>query len=171
MPRHKPKDYPERRCENCEAMYKPRSHNQRVCSTVCRDEFSYDAYKRPSYLKKRTSDKPLRASYKKEWEKRHPDQEYTKEVVKLWHAAKARASVSGIDFTIEVYDLAIPEECPILRVPLEKGTRYAPSLDRIDSSKGYIRDNIWVISKLANRIKTDATLEELKGFAEWVQKL
>ena len=36
------------------------------------------------------------------------------------------------------------------------------SLDRIDSSKGYVKDNIWVISHKANSIKNNATLTELK---------
>jgi hypothetical protein len=37
-----------------------------------------------------------------------------------------------------------------------------PSLDRIDSSLGYVKGNVWVISWRANHIKTDATLDELR---------
>lgn len=32
----------------------------------------------------------------------------------------------------------------------------------IDSSKGYIKGNVWVVSKRANTIKNNATLEELE---------
>jgi hypothetical protein len=35
-------------------------------------------------------------------------------------------------------------------------------VDRIDPNRGYIADNIWVISWKANRMKSNATLEELK---------
>lgn len=50
------------------------------------------------------------------------------------------------------------------------GTETAPSLDRIDSSKGYISGNVKVISKRANAIKNDATLEELLLIVEYVKK-
>jgi len=50
-------------------------------------------------------------------------------------------------------------------------TEYAPSLDRIDSRKGYTKDNIQVISNKANILKNDATLSELKMFAKWIQSL
>ena len=50
----------------------------------------------------------------------------------------------------------------------------SPSLDRIDSSKGYTPDNVWVISRRANIIKHDATLEELllisKNLGEYLNK-
>ncbi len=42
----------------------------------------------------------------------------------------------------------------------------SPSLDRIDSTKGYTKGNIWVISNRANTLKNDATLSELKLLVE-----
>ena len=47
-------------------------------------------------------------------------------------------------------------------------TNYAPSLDRIDSSKGYIVGNISVISLRANMLKNNATLNELKMIVKWL---
>ena len=38
----------------------------------------------------------------------------------------------------------------------------SPSLDRIVSSLGYVKGNIRVISYKANRVKSNATLEELR---------
>jgi hypothetical protein len=39
----------------------------------------------------------------------------------------------------------------------------SPSLDRIDTSKGYVKGNVWVISWRANKLKSDATLAELES--------
>lgn len=55
--------------------------------------------------------------------------------------------------------------CPVLGVPLVDGNT---SIDRIDPSKGYVPGNLQIISSKANRMKNNATVEELRRFAEWV---
>lgn len=86
----------------------------------------------------------------------------------MWKAAKVRAESKGIEFNIEESDITIPDKCPLLETPLVFGTKdsydYSPSLDRIDNTKGYIKGNIWVISKKANTMKSSATFEELHTF-------
>ncbi len=89
----------------------------------------------------------------------------------LLRGAKRRAIKAGLPFNINMTDIVVPECCPILGVKLEKGTRYAPSLDRKDPRGGYTKDNVWVVSKIANQMKSDSTLEEQRKFAEWVKTL
>ena len=74
----------------------------------------------------------------------------------------------GIDFNIELEDIILPVKCPVLDIEFVKGTKgdyqRTYSLDRIDNSKGYIKGNIWVISCLANTMKSSASIEQLLTF-------
>lgn len=88
---------------------------------------------------------------------------------KLVARCKSRAVLRGLPFDLEVTDLAIPSKCPVFGKPFVYGDKdWAPSVDRIDSTKGYVKGNVQVISNKANRMKSDASLEELRMFAKWV---
>ena len=85
---------------------------------------------------------------------------------KLWANAWERAKKRNLDFDISIDDVIIPDVCPLLGIPLFKGTNKSkansPSIDRIDPDKGYTKDNIWVVSNRANTLKNDASLQELE---------
>ena len=93
---------------------------------------------------------------------------------KMHQRAKQRCKVSGREFSISVDDIVIPDTCPILGIKLNMNSgksgayRNSPSLDRKDNNKGYTKDNIQVISQLANAMKCHATNEELHAFANWI---
>lgn len=84
----------------------------------------------------------------------------------MWLKARSRALRKGIPFTIEASDIVIPERCPLLGIVLRPGSktvsRGSPTLDRKDSTLGYVKGNVWVISHKANAIKQDASLYELE---------
>lgn len=90
---------------------------------------------------------------------------------RLWYAAKNRATKANREFTITKEDIVIPKICPVLNVPMKKGTIYAPSIDRMNSDKGYTPDNIRVISKRANTLKNNATLSELEMIIDYVRSI
>ncbi len=88
--------------------------------------------------------------------------------------ARKRAKKKNLEFDLVIEDLSIQEFCPILGIPLfvagEKRTNNSPSLDRIDNSRGYTKDNVFVISFRANALKSDATLEELKAIVKYMEE-
>ena len=134
-------------CKKC-GTWKPRSefHVHALCkdgiNTVCKD------------CRKTVS--------KQQWK----EIEYVK---KMYQRAKSRAKRKNREFTIKLEDLSIPEKCPIFGVPLIENTPYAPSIDRIDSNKGYIPDNIQIISQRANLLKNNATVKELEMVVDFLK--
>jgi hypothetical protein len=44
------------------------------------------------------------------------------------------------------------------------------TLDRVDSTKGYTRDNVAFVSHRANRLKNNATAEELQAIIAYMDK-
>lgn len=93
----------------------------------------------------------------------------------LREAARCRSVKKNIDFNLALEDIHIPEYCPALGLKLfasdGKATDNSPSLDRIDNTKGYIKGNVQVISNKANRLKGDATLEDIEKLYKWMKTL
>lgn len=83
----------------------------------------------------------------------------------LLNAARARAKQQNLPFDIDVSDVIIPDVCPYLKTPFEKGTMYAASIDKIRPELGYVKGNVEVISRKANVMKNNASTEELLEFA------
>lgn len=81
-------------------------------------------------------------------------------------SAKHRAKRKNIDFDLELCDITVPDLCPVLGIELFVGTNKitnnSPTIDRIDNSKGYIRGNVVVVSNKANRLKNNATIDEIE---------
>ena len=93
----------------------------------------------------------------------------------MLRSAKNRAKKFDLVFDLVEGDLTLPEFCPILGIKLEvstdgRGNPQAASLDRIDNKKGYTKDNVQIISLLANQMKSTATKEELIKFANWIKQ-
>jgi len=91
--------------------------------------------------------------------------------------AKKRALKKNLDFNIDVEYLIkkLIETnyiCPYLGVKFEKrNSDYVLSIDRIDPTKGYVKGNIEITSRLANTMKNKATNSQLMIFAENILKI
>ena len=94
----------------------------------------------------------------------------------MWKGAKQRARENNLPFEITEADIVVPELCPVLGIKMQIGigtnsrSDNSPSLDKIIPNRGYVKDNIQVISYRANRFKSNASLEELKKVVEYMQK-
>lgn len=90
-------------------------------------------------------------------------------------SARNRSRIQNIPFDLTPEDIIIPDVCPVLGIPMEfaegKRTDGTPSLDKIVKELGYVRGNVAVISWRANRLKNDATLEELEKLTEYTRNL
>jgi hypothetical protein len=92
-------------------------------------------------------------------------------------SARGRALAAEVPFTITKDDIHIPTHCPILGIPLfqrtgrKGGGDNSPSLDRIHPERGYVAGNVIVISNRANRLKSDATIRELRDIASFYATL
>ena len=87
--------------------------------------------------------------------------------LRMIYTSRGRAKSRGLPHTLGVQDiLPIPTTCPVLGLPmsLSGGRRepYIASLDRVIPELGYVPGNTEVISNRANKLKSDATIEELE---------
>lgn len=84
---------------------------------------------------------------------------------------KYSAKRRNIEFDLTYEDIKLPRYCPLLELKLDYESKNAsnplhPSIDRIDNTKGYIKDNIIVLSRQANAMKNEATSEQLRTFSK-----
>lgn len=136
-------------------------------------------HKHPTYMKE---------YYKRNIMKRKKqDQEYYKNNIarQMFNSSRRRARIKDIPHNITIEDIQkeidnIKNEkdeyiCPVLNIEIciNTGTKRkyndSMSLDRINNSKGYIKGNICVISWRANKLKCDASIEEIKNMYNYIQ--
>ncbi len=144
------------------------SRNKRLRCASCKSRYHRELAKERGEAYLENIREIRRRSAEKE-RRKHPERV-------LYNKAKYRARKRGIEFNLEEGDITIPDKCPILNIPLKQNYggramwKYSPQLDRIDNRKGYVKGNIHVISKQANTMKNDASIEELKKLAKWVNE-
>lgn len=92
------------------------------------------------------------------------------------HYIKHRAKKRGLEFNITWEDIIPSTSCPVFNIPFDftsfgkpGATPYAPSVDRLDNSKGYVQGNVFVISNRANLLKKDSTYSEITMLLRYME--
>lgn len=121
---------------------------------------------------KRWRKRRKRAAYQKKWRARQVAPTFSPgpyPPMKLRQVANS-AKKRGLPFSLTPADAMISACCPVLGTAFDWNDKNRkPSIDRIDNNKGYIPGNIRVISLRANRLKSDATLEEVIKIASYME--
>lgn len=86
---------------------------------------------------------------------------------------RLRAKKRKMDFDLDakfLWDLYIKQDkkCAITGITIDLDTD--GSLDRIDSSRGYVKNNVWWTTKNINKMKLDFSLKEFVQLCEYVAR-
>jgi hypothetical protein len=127
--------------------------------------------------------------YKKKWAaknreilklKRQEKYEANPEKYRL-STLRNRCNKRGIPFNLDEKDIIAPEFCPVLGIKLRTNykigatdggiTSNSPTVDRIIPELGYVKGNIIVVSHLANRIRNNATPQQIRMVAKFYESL
>jgi hypothetical protein len=120
-----------------------------------------------AYMKRRYHENPQR------YIKGRKDRHASNPARVMLTSAKRRARDYKMECTITLADIIVPEFCPVFGIRLAvangRSAKNSPTIDRIDNTKGYIPGNIWVISRIANDLKRDASLADLEALVEAIK--
>jgi hypothetical protein len=137
---------------------------------IAKSKARYEANKEKALAKskQRRLDNPEKWKvYRQTWANKHP-------LSATLSNCRQRAKAENIPCTITLHyleSLSIPEYCPILGIKLNTGKHeHKMSLDKIIPELGYVDGNIVFMSLRANRLKNDATLEELQAIVKFLEK-
>lgn len=89
----------------------------------------------------------------------------------LLYIAKVRARRQGLPFTLTPEDIHIPTVCPVLGIPMVRDGVSTPSIDRLVAERGYVPGNVVIVSSRANRLRNDASVEELRAIVSFYERL
>jgi hypothetical protein len=140
-----------------------------------RKRYAADPKMREDQRLYRSTRKPKYAEYQRNSRARSPKDH-------LVSQAKMRAKRDGLPFNLTVDGLYWPTHCPILGIKLNYSKEPTAeregwqlrsntvTLDRRINELGYVAGNVFAISHRANRIKSDATFDELKAVLAYMER-
>lgn len=128
-------------------------HERSICKK-CRSIINKETYKEKTLVEKTTYKET-----QKSWQKSNL-------IRYRFLSARFRAKRKGLEFSITEEDIEEllqhqNNKCYYLNIPFDNNNdRYSLSIDRINSSKGYIKGNIRLITSMVNYMKAEYSEEE-----------
>ena len=160
--------------KTCKYCKKTKNVNQFIKILSWRRKCCLDCYQLPFLKKQRKRDNRAiqrRIEYQKYYEKY--DRKWNVEGM-LYRSAKRRAKTYGVPFTLKHADIIVPEYCPVLGIKLKnergKMCESSTTMYRLYPEKGYTKKNICIMSNRANRIKSDASIEDLEKILAFMRQ-
>lgn len=130
------------------------------------------------YAKWAAANKDRKEQTRKKWVERIKEERPVWKWARVTAASLKKKSLKlGLpyDLSRDILEQLAIDTCPVLGIPLcythAQIQDDSPSVDRFYPARGYVQGNVFIISAKANRIKNDASLEELLRVAEWMQKI
>lgn len=164
-----------KRCTRCEELKTPEHFSGK--STWCKSCHAV-------YYQEKGKFSPAAVAARRRWDKKNRDRmkEHIKKVrltkegkqQYLVTSKKSFSKRNNLEYDLTVGGLEWPDICPVFGIELNYGAdimarENSPSIDRLDSTKGYTNSNCRVISFKANQIKSNGTAEEHRKIAEYME--
>lgn len=94
---------------------------------------------------------------------------------RLFKCLKNKANKEGVPFELKYDDIIWETHCPVFGMELEylnldKPKMNSASFDKIIPEKGYIKNNVRIISYRANWLKQDSTIEQLELIVKYIKE-
>ena len=147
----------------------------------------YREENREAILKKREETREARLEYQKKYYEENREitivrvTKYKKTTpeVSMMSQAKKRAKDKKLPFDLDLKYLRniwpTDNICPALNIKLKRGKGKmidsSPSLDRINSELGYVKENVQIVSMLANLIMSSATPDQVIQVGNYFKKI
>lgn len=110
---------------------------------------------------------------KQRWKEKDPKRAWASYAT---FGAKERAAKAGVPYDLDkdFIKSITPDVCPVF------GTAFvfigngilrpeSPTIDRLCPERGYVKDNVVIVSMKANAIKSSATASEIQRVADWLR--
>lgn len=107
------------------------------------------------------------------------DQRAERPITRLLQYSRQRARETGMEHTITLADVVMPDGCPACGLPFDfqghvdkaKRKPRSATFDRFDNALGYVPGNVFVICADCNTRKSSATVADLKLIVAWMERV